>query len=80
MKIPQHGDLRVCYVMTAVPDHGLSIDVPDLDTAKFVYDAIVAVHVGQIDHHIHNSPASVSVQIFDEDTSWREVHDLREKA
>lgn len=73
---PKHGDIRVCYVPLLLEDHAVSQSVIDIATAKAVHDAIIAVHLMQLDHGVHNQRADVAVQVFDEDRGWIEVFDL----
>ena len=67
-KVPQDGDIRVGFVPETLPDHALTIDVPDIETARSVYEAISAVDAV---HQAHDGcdPANVFVQRY-EDGSW----------
>lgn len=71
LKIPESGDIRVCY-LPSIPDHAVTIDVPDHPTAKIVHDMLTAVLVSQIEHALHNDPTAVLIQQFD-GTGWGEI-------
>lgn len=73
---PQHGDIRVCTVSRALPDHAIVQSVPSIATAKAVHDTLTALLVLQIEHGVHEHPYSVEVQVFSEDQGWTEVFDL----
>lgn len=68
---PKIGDLRVCHVPLIV-DHAISIDAPDMHTAKSVYDALNATLTVLLEHHIVSDAGETFVQRFDED-GWSDV-------
>lgn len=64
-KIPQHGDLRVCYVPWS-GDHAVSFDARDLETAKAIYDALVATYTLEIEHGVRSDEVQHYIERFDE--------------
>lgn len=70
---PKHGDIRVCVISDALPDHAIAQSVPDIATAKSVHDTVTALLVLQTEHNVHSHPYSVEVQVFTEDQGWAEI-------
>lgn len=70
LKIPEHGDVRVCFI-PSIPDHAVVIDVPDIAAAKLVHDSLTAVLVAEQEHHRYSGEADIIIQRFDE--GWDDV-------
>ena len=69
---PKHGDIRVCYIPPIV-DHAVVIDVPDMATAKHVYDAVTAISVAEVEHGLRLDTIDLIVQRFEDDGGWDDV-------
>jgi len=67
---PKHGDIRVCYIPPLLPDHVVVIDVPDMATAKRVYNTVTAISVAEVEHGLRLDPIDLIVQWYTDDVGW----------